>query len=175
MKFVLSVDCRLCWCFVVADIKVEFQFSPYVQELYTCTLNRLRAADIDQEVKERAISCMWVKRKIHPCFRLQKGFWFIEPWNSFKQLKLRSWLSNCKFQWNSYNHQGGHPEKVRGKFFRVKVGKFIKKKTVKFWEKSFSNVLGNVDIYHLISIFCQAIRNLLFAILLTNWSRGRTY
>jgi len=27
-------------------------------DLYECTLTRLRAADIDQEVKERAISCM---------------------------------------------------------------------------------------------------------------------
>jgi len=34
------------------------EFSPYVKQLYDCTLIRLRAADIDQEVKERAISCM---------------------------------------------------------------------------------------------------------------------
>ncbi len=27
-------------------------------KLYDCTLRRLKAADIDQEVKERAISCM---------------------------------------------------------------------------------------------------------------------
>ncbi|XP_033121634.1 cullin-associated NEDD8-dissociated protein 1-like isoform X2 [Anneissia japonica] len=40
------------------DCEVEFDFTPYVMDLYSCTLTRLRAADIDQEVKERAISCM---------------------------------------------------------------------------------------------------------------------
>ncbi|CAH1772992.1 unnamed protein product [Owenia fusiformis] len=35
-----------------------FSFAPYVKEIYTATLSRLKAADIDQEVKERAISCM---------------------------------------------------------------------------------------------------------------------
>ncbi|KAG8232409.1 hypothetical protein J437_LFUL013981 [Ladona fulva] len=35
-----------------------FDFTPFTAELYRCTLVRLRAADIDQEVKERAISCM---------------------------------------------------------------------------------------------------------------------
>ena len=34
------------------------QFLVYVKDLYQCTLSRLKAADIDQEVKERAISCM---------------------------------------------------------------------------------------------------------------------
>ena len=34
------------------------EFLVYVKDLYTCTLTRLKAADIDQEVKERAISCM---------------------------------------------------------------------------------------------------------------------
>ncbi|XP_075430782.1 cullin-associated NEDD8-dissociated protein 1-like isoform X3 [Ascaphus truei] len=32
--------------------------SPYVRELFNATLKRLQAADIDQEVKERALSCM---------------------------------------------------------------------------------------------------------------------
>jgi len=40
------------------DVKVTFDFKMYVPELYACTLKRLKAADIDQEVKERAISCM---------------------------------------------------------------------------------------------------------------------
>ncbi|XP_052260170.1 cullin-associated NEDD8-dissociated protein 1-like isoform X7 [Dreissena polymorpha] len=40
------------------DVKSTFDFKPYVKELYSCTLMRLKAADIDQEVKERAISCM---------------------------------------------------------------------------------------------------------------------
>ncbi|OQR70115.1 cullin-associated NEDD8-dissociated protein 1-like, partial [Tropilaelaps mercedesae] len=35
-----------------------FNFSPYVPEIYQCTLVKLKATDIDQEVKERAISCM---------------------------------------------------------------------------------------------------------------------
>lgn len=37
---------------------VRFDYKPYVKDLYVCTLKRLKAADIDQEVKERAISCM---------------------------------------------------------------------------------------------------------------------
>lgn len=40
------------------DQNVQFDFHPYVGQLYQCTLKRLKAADIDQEVKERAISCM---------------------------------------------------------------------------------------------------------------------
>ncbi|CAH3188697.1 unnamed protein product, partial [Porites evermanni] len=36
----------------------SFEFRKYVQDIYQCTLTRLKAADIDQEVKERAISCM---------------------------------------------------------------------------------------------------------------------
>ncbi|XP_071033153.1 cullin-associated NEDD8-dissociated protein 1 isoform X2 [Parasteatoda tepidariorum] len=35
-----------------------FDFVPFVHPLYECTLVRLKAADIDQEVKERAIACM---------------------------------------------------------------------------------------------------------------------
>ncbi|KAL0977959.1 hypothetical protein UPYG_G00163830 [Umbra pygmaea] len=35
-----------------------FDVKPYVKDVFTGTLRRLKAADIDQEVKERAISCM---------------------------------------------------------------------------------------------------------------------
>ncbi|GIY90141.1 cullin-associated NEDD8-dissociated protein 1 [Caerostris darwini] len=40
------------------DQPSTFNFAPFVPKLYNCTLIRLKAADIDQEVKERAISCM---------------------------------------------------------------------------------------------------------------------
>ncbi|PSN42416.1 Cullin-associated NEDD8-dissociated protein 1 [Blattella germanica] len=40
------------------DTPSNFDFTPFTGELYHCTLIRLKAADIDQEVKERAISCM---------------------------------------------------------------------------------------------------------------------
>lgn len=40
------------------DSPCKFDFTPWTLELYNCTLVRLKAADIDQEVKERAISCM---------------------------------------------------------------------------------------------------------------------
>ncbi|CAH1272693.1 CAND1 [Branchiostoma lanceolatum] len=40
------------------DSPTQFDFRPYVGDLYKSTLNRLMAADIDQEVKERAITCM---------------------------------------------------------------------------------------------------------------------
>ncbi|XP_031563225.1 cullin-associated NEDD8-dissociated protein 1-like isoform X2 [Actinia tenebrosa] len=40
------------------DVKSSFDYSPYVKDIYNSTLMRLKAADIDQEVKERAISCM---------------------------------------------------------------------------------------------------------------------
>ena len=48
-------------CFPTNTLGVQsssFEFKPYVRDIYQCTLTRLKAADIDQEVKERAISCM---------------------------------------------------------------------------------------------------------------------
>uniref|UniRef100_A0A8C8GEH4 TATA-binding protein interacting (TIP20) domain-containing protein n=1 Tax=Oncorhynchus tshawytscha TaxID=74940 RepID=A0A8C8GEH4_ONCTS len=43
---------------LVKVIRDTFDASPYITDLFTCTIKRLKAADIDQEVKERAISCM---------------------------------------------------------------------------------------------------------------------
>uniref|UniRef100_A0A8C0UJ71 Cullin associated and neddylation dissociated 1 n=1 Tax=Cyanistes caeruleus TaxID=156563 RepID=A0A8C0UJ71_CYACU len=40
------------------DQPTSFDATPYIKDLFTCTIKRLKAADIDQEVKERAISCM---------------------------------------------------------------------------------------------------------------------
>ncbi|KAJ7316954.1 hypothetical protein JRQ81_003116 [Phrynocephalus forsythii] len=40
------------------DVPCPFDVKPYVRDLFSATLKRLKAADIDQEVKERAISCM---------------------------------------------------------------------------------------------------------------------
>ncbi|NXS43385.1 CAND1 protein, partial [Balaeniceps rex] len=40
------------------DKSCTFDAKPYVKDLFPGTLKRLKAADIDQEVKERAISCM---------------------------------------------------------------------------------------------------------------------
>uniref|UniRef100_A0A8C3LXK9 Cullin associated and neddylation dissociated 2 (putative) n=1 Tax=Chrysolophus pictus TaxID=9089 RepID=A0A8C3LXK9_CHRPC len=40
------------------DKPCTFDAKPYVKDLFSGTLKRLKAADIDQEVKERAISCM---------------------------------------------------------------------------------------------------------------------
>uniref|UniRef100_A0A4W3IUM1 Cullin-associated and neddylation-dissociated 1 n=1 Tax=Callorhinchus milii TaxID=7868 RepID=A0A4W3IUM1_CALMI len=40
------------------DHQCSFDAAPYIKDLFTCTVKRLKAADIDQEVKERAISCM---------------------------------------------------------------------------------------------------------------------
>lgn len=44
--------------FLPLDLASSFDFTPYTGDLYHCTLARLRAADLDQEVKERAIACM---------------------------------------------------------------------------------------------------------------------
>ena len=49
---------HLYYCCNFPDQKVSFDCRPYVGDLYQCTLRRLKAADIDQEVKERAIACM---------------------------------------------------------------------------------------------------------------------
>lgn len=38
------------------DMNCTFDFRPYLTDIYECTIKRLKAADIDQEVKERAIS-----------------------------------------------------------------------------------------------------------------------
>nr|XP_009679425.1 PREDICTED: cullin-associated NEDD8-dissociated protein 1-like isoform X1 [Struthio camelus australis] len=40
------------------DKSCTFDAKPYVKDIFSGTLKRLKAADIDQEVKERAISCM---------------------------------------------------------------------------------------------------------------------
>lgn len=40
------------------NTKSNFDFTPFTKDIYTCTLARLRTADIDQEVKEKAISTM---------------------------------------------------------------------------------------------------------------------
>lgn len=40
------------------NINFGFDFTPFTKDIYSCTLVRLRTADIDQEVKEKAISTM---------------------------------------------------------------------------------------------------------------------
>ncbi|CAG9855280.1 unnamed protein product [Phyllotreta striolata] len=40
------------------NINSAFDFTPFTKDIYSCTLLRLRTADIDQEVKEKAISTM---------------------------------------------------------------------------------------------------------------------
>ncbi|XP_076124630.1 cullin-associated NEDD8-dissociated protein 2 [Alosa pseudoharengus] len=40
------------------DKPSSFDAKPYVKDIFSATVKRLKAADIDQEVKERAISCM---------------------------------------------------------------------------------------------------------------------
>lgn len=34
------------------------EFTPFVGQIYDCTLQKLKSQDVDQEVKERAIICM---------------------------------------------------------------------------------------------------------------------
>lgn len=41
----------------LADIS-QFDFRPLVEQLYNCTLQKLKSSEVDQEVKERAIACM---------------------------------------------------------------------------------------------------------------------
>ncbi|XP_060536972.1 cullin-associated NEDD8-dissociated protein 1 isoform X2 [Cylas formicarius] len=40
------------------QIHTGFDFTPFTRDIYSCTLVRLKASDIDQEVKEKAISTM---------------------------------------------------------------------------------------------------------------------
>ena len=42
----------------LSDGTSSFDYHPYVLPIYGSALERLKAADIDQEVKERAITCM---------------------------------------------------------------------------------------------------------------------
>lgn len=39
-------------------VKSDFDVTPFVGEVYACTLQKLKVTDVDQEVKERAIACM---------------------------------------------------------------------------------------------------------------------
>lgn len=41
-----------------SDVQTNFDFMPFVDEIYNCTLQKLRSPEVDQEVKERAIACM---------------------------------------------------------------------------------------------------------------------
>jgi cullin-associated NEDD8-dissociated protein 1 len=40
------------------DQESTLDFRPFVHQLYNCTLQKLKAPEVDQEVKERAIACM---------------------------------------------------------------------------------------------------------------------
>ncbi|XP_030383678.1 cullin-associated NEDD8-dissociated protein 1 [Scaptodrosophila lebanonensis] len=40
------------------EIKSDFDVTPFVTQVYSCTLQKLKVTDVDQEVKERAIACM---------------------------------------------------------------------------------------------------------------------
>lgn len=44
--------------FLFLDVQATLDFSPYVSQLYSCTLQKLKSPEVDQEVKERAIACM---------------------------------------------------------------------------------------------------------------------
>lgn len=44
--------------FTFVEVQTSLDFTPFVQELYGCTLQKLRSPEVDQEVKERAIACM---------------------------------------------------------------------------------------------------------------------
>ena len=46
-----------------SDEPCEFDHHPFAYDIYRSALHRLEAADIDQEVKERAITCMSVRQK----------------------------------------------------------------------------------------------------------------
>jgi cullin-associated NEDD8-dissociated protein 1 len=52
VKTIRPLDC------IGSEISLEFDYRPYVSDIYQCALKRLTATDIDQEVKERAITCM---------------------------------------------------------------------------------------------------------------------
>ena len=41
-----------------SNVKNNFDFKPYTNNVYQCCFVKLKASDIDQEVKERAIACM---------------------------------------------------------------------------------------------------------------------
>lgn len=45
-------------CCSFLDSQVYPEFTPYVAQIYDCTLQKLRSQEVDQEVKERAIACM---------------------------------------------------------------------------------------------------------------------
>lgn len=62
---ILLLVCVNCVLFVTfssfkifLDAQVQFDASPYVGQLYDCTLQKLKSQEVDQEVKERAIACM---------------------------------------------------------------------------------------------------------------------
>lgn len=47
--------------YILTDKTSTFDYEPFAMDIYDCAMNRLTAADIDQEVKERAITAMYVQ------------------------------------------------------------------------------------------------------------------
>lgn len=43
---------------IITESKLAPEFTPFVGQIYDCTLQKLKSQDVDQEVKERAIICM---------------------------------------------------------------------------------------------------------------------
>lgn len=58
MSKTLNVSDQKSNCFNFVEVQTSLDFTPFVQELYGCTLQKLRSPEVDQEVKERAIACM---------------------------------------------------------------------------------------------------------------------
>jgi len=54
----VTKKCTTLEAVLFSDPPSSFDFTPFTMDLYKCTVVRLKAGDIDQEVKERAISCM---------------------------------------------------------------------------------------------------------------------
>ena len=47
-----------CTCVPLVDESCDFNYRQFAHAIYQAAFKRLEAADIDQEVKERAITCM---------------------------------------------------------------------------------------------------------------------
>lgn len=43
---------------ILLDAPMAAEFTPFVSQIYDCTLQKLKSSEVDQEVKERAIICM---------------------------------------------------------------------------------------------------------------------
>ena len=86
------------------DGQSDFDFTPYVPELYQCTLIKLKTPEVDQEVKDRAIACMGqLIANMGDVLRVSEGGWILGRLkNDVENFYRRNWQPAFPCSWNAW-------------------------------------------------------------------------